>query len=284
MPSIYCIICRDTLGDTSSPMAAACGHVFCLSCTTFHFANTPSCPICRKEQSLDGMIRLFPTWEDGEPRRDARPKSPVDAPPTSPIWSINAQAERTADAVKRAIADQLDPEEALTSCNTFVNSIPERDYPELNTELLQEVQFQLSLMATKLKDDYERKVALLEQEVQVAQQAKSMMRDKLQRSRSRREQEKLQYEKDIRMLQRDKDENVRIFRDQGEKAMLEVSRLQRSVDAAMVNINDILDEKEKAQKGCMRYKKKYYALKASVLSAKRAAGPYDDSDDLIIAD
>lgn len=63
------------------------------------------------------MIRLYPDWEDGLSSKDTRPASPEaeEEISSSPIHvrAIDFEAEQTANVVKRAIAGQVDPEDAL---------------------------------------------------------------------------------------------------------------------------------------------------------------------------
>lgn len=65
------------------------------------------------------MIRLYPNWEDTSTRKDVsqdiRPVSPERSLSSSPVHvrAIDFDAQDTADVIKRAIADQTSPEEAL---------------------------------------------------------------------------------------------------------------------------------------------------------------------------
>ena len=117
MPSFRCSICLDTLDDAKKPMTTLCGHIYCLDCATFHLARMeqPSCAVCRKAQSLDQMIRLYPDWEDGETREDSRyahRDDPVSSSPVS-VRSIERSGEDAVDAIKQAIADRQDTHDAL---------------------------------------------------------------------------------------------------------------------------------------------------------------------------
>ena len=115
MSSFRCSICLDTLNATSKPMTTLCGHIYCLDCATFRFSAHPSCAICRKQQTLDKMIRLYPDWENEETRRDTCGSHPDDTLSSSPIsvHTMDRAAEDAVETVKQSIADKVEPEDAL---------------------------------------------------------------------------------------------------------------------------------------------------------------------------
>ena len=75
--------------------------------------------MCRNPHTLEQMIPLYPAWEDSATRDDARqaarPVSPEETVSSSPdrVRLIDYEAEQTVDVIKRAIAGQVDPEDAF---------------------------------------------------------------------------------------------------------------------------------------------------------------------------
>ncbi|KAI0929028.1 hypothetical protein AcW2_004849 [Taiwanofungus camphoratus] len=57
-----CSICFEDLNNDLSPITTTCGHLYCLDCATYNFANPgATCAICRRPHSMDSLIRLYPT-------------------------------------------------------------------------------------------------------------------------------------------------------------------------------------------------------------------------------
>ena len=98
-------------------MTTTCGHIFCEFCATFHFTNThePCCAVCRTPQALEQLISLHPAWESSSVREEPRPGPSEETVSSSPVHvrAIDYEAQQTADTIRRAIADQEDPDEAL---------------------------------------------------------------------------------------------------------------------------------------------------------------------------
>lgn len=115
MSSFCCTICLDTLDDAARPMSTQCGHIYCMDCATFRFSLNPSCAVCRQPQSLDNMIRLYPNLQTEETRNDASAEQSEDPLSSSPISvrSMDRAAEDSIAATKQAIADRVDPEDAM---------------------------------------------------------------------------------------------------------------------------------------------------------------------------
>ena len=61
MSSLLCAICLDTL-QTKTALSTTCGHIFCSECAKSHFTTRPTCPVCRKVQTFEQLIRLFPEY------------------------------------------------------------------------------------------------------------------------------------------------------------------------------------------------------------------------------
>ena len=153
MPSFRCSICLETLDDATKPMTTLCGHIYCLDCATFQFTREePSCAVCRKRHSLDQMIRLYPDWEDDEVRSASRSSKRDESVSSSPVSvrSIERIGEGVVESIKQAIAGRQQPQDAFLTyvhidsflfahadthlrCNTFVNSVTDRERPHVNT-------------------------------------------------------------------------------------------------------------------------------------------------------
>ena len=59
-----CSICQDALDEANTPMTTLCGHLYCVECATYQFANGGVCAICRTgPYELDALVKLFPDYE-----------------------------------------------------------------------------------------------------------------------------------------------------------------------------------------------------------------------------
>ncbi|KAI1791655.1 hypothetical protein LXA43DRAFT_388915 [Ganoderma leucocontextum] len=68
MPTLICRICLDALHEKKM-MSTKCGHIFCSECASVVFSRTRTrvpCPVCRKPNTYNQLIRLFPEWELAE--------------------------------------------------------------------------------------------------------------------------------------------------------------------------------------------------------------------------
>ncbi|KAI0723739.1 hypothetical protein C8T65DRAFT_627264 [Cerioporus squamosus] len=288
MPSFRCSICLDTLGGTSKPMTTLCGHIYCLDCATFRFSSHPSCAICRKPQTLEEMIRLYPDWESEETRRDACGPDPNDAISSSPISvrSMDRAAEEAVETVKYTIADKVEPEDALMVCNTFVNSVTDREKPHLNTDLLRELSFQLALMSTKMKDKH-AKMKKQTRNVQTTRAIESRLTMQIEKQRStidRLEKENARLSTQVDTMH----ERMDALERQSSCSSEDAGR-QRVYSAKMQNeLEEVRRELEDWKHQALRAKKKYIVLKNKVIEADRAIpsrsrrSTRDGSDDLLV--
>lgn len=62
------MICHDDFDDTVHPWTTSCGHLFCETCTNFHFSfdrETP-CPFCRTAIKRAQLFRLYFDYNNEE--------------------------------------------------------------------------------------------------------------------------------------------------------------------------------------------------------------------------
>ncbi|EJF66283.1 hypothetical protein BD309DRAFT_888533 [Dichomitus squalens] len=288
MPTFRCSICLDSLDDAKKPMTTLCGHIYCLDCATFHLARMeqPSCAVCRKAQPLDQMIRLYPDWEDSEPRGDSRTAEGGVSVSSSPVSvrSIERAGEDAVDAIKQAIADRQDAHDALLTCNTFVNSVTDRERPHINTQLLHEVSFQLSLMSTKMKDDNDR-LRRLRSNAQNARANEAYLRSQIQQHQAtneRLEKEKNYLQSKIIQLE----DRIALLERQCGLSAEDAGRQRVKAGKAQNELEEVKQQCDEWRQAAVRAKKKYHALRNKIEETKRAArrGPSNDtSDDLVVA-
>lgn len=101
-----CTICQDTLHEANTPMTTLCGHLYCVECATYQFANGGVCAICRTgPYELDALIKLFPDYERAS---EERPESSTrrDAPQ-------NGRAVEAGMSALRACHDAMDSGDPL---------------------------------------------------------------------------------------------------------------------------------------------------------------------------
>lgn len=76
--SVRCSICLEDFNDRNTPLATVCGHLYCIDCATYNFANEGSaCAVCRRQHTLDALIRLYPDYDSAGPSRSPAPKQRV---------------------------------------------------------------------------------------------------------------------------------------------------------------------------------------------------------------
>ncbi|RPD66646.1 hypothetical protein L226DRAFT_550534 [Lentinus tigrinus ALCF2SS1-7] len=267
MPSFRCSICLDALDATSKPMTTLCGHIYCLDCATFRFSTQPSCAICRKPQALDKMIRLYP-----------------DCPIS--VRSMDKAAEEAVETVKFSIADKVEQEDALMVCNTFVNSVTDREKPHLNTELLRELSFQLALMSTKMKDEHAR-LKKMTKNVQTTRNIEARLTAQIEKQRSTMD--RLEKEKACLSTQLDTTrERMAALQRQSSFSSEDAGR-QRVNSAKVQNqLEEMQKELDYWKQQALKAKKKYIVLKNKVIEADRAlpsrshCSAHDGSDDLLV--
>ncbi|TFK92262.1 hypothetical protein K466DRAFT_513814 [Polyporus arcularius HHB13444] len=288
MPSFRCSICLDALGATSKPMSTLCGHIYCLDCATFRFGSHPSCAICRSPQTLEQMIRLYPDWEGEETRQDACVPDTNDAVSSSPISvrCMDRAAEEAVETVKYTIAGKVELDDALMVCNTFVNSVTDREKPHLNTDLLRELSFQLALMSTKWKDEH-AKMKKITKNAQTTRAIESRLIAQVEKQRStidRLEKVNASLSTQVVTMRERMDALERQFSCSSEDA----SR-QRVHSAKVENeLEEVRTELEGWKQQALKAKKKYIVLKNKVIAAGRAESSkscrsaHDASDDLLI--
>ncbi|KAI0748634.1 hypothetical protein C8Q80DRAFT_1354396 [Daedaleopsis nitida] len=288
MPSFRCSICLDMMGNLAKPMTTTCGHIYCLDCATFHFTASPSCAVCRKNQTLQAMIRLYPDWEADETRQNAFSSlqdESVSSSPTS-VQSMDRAADEAITAAKQAIADRVDTEDALMVCNTFVNSVTGREKALINTDLLREISFQLTLLTTKIKDDHTR-LEKLTKNAKSARSSEKRLSAQLEQQRSTTdalEKANARLSSQVESLQ----EQVATLEHQCRMSAQDGQRQRVRAGNLEGRLEDAVRELDTWKQQALRAKKKYLALKSKVEDAKRAAFDADrgrvrdKSDDLIV--
>ncbi|KAI0647544.1 hypothetical protein C8Q79DRAFT_907492 [Trametes meyenii] len=254
-------------------MATQCGHIYCLDCATFHFAQAdPFCAVCRKSQTLENMVRLF-LDTDEEPtsgnQNDAlNEEEQLSSSPVS-VRSIERAGEDAVSTVKKAIAGREDMQDALLACNTFVNCVTPRERPHINQELLREISFQLTLVQTELKD-HEERFSRLKQEVQVARGAETAARlqaDEQRRLARRIEKQRIATAEDLRI----QGERYQEIHQQLLVASEDANRQRVRAGKVLNELEEMKREMESWREQAAKAKKKYYVLKNDMRAWKQAA-------------
>ncbi|KAI0807901.1 hypothetical protein C8Q74DRAFT_1189531 [Fomes fomentarius] len=290
MLSFCCTICLDTLDDAARPMSTQCGHIYCMDCATFRFSLNPSCAVCRQPQSLDNMIRLYPNLQTEKTRKDASAEQSEDPLSSSPISvrSMDRAAEDSIAATKQAIADRVDPEDAMMICNTFVNSVTDRGKQHINTELLREISFQLNLMTTKINDDHARLEKLMKN-AKTARSSEKKLTSQLEKRQAAidtLEKANTQLSSQVAMLNERIDTLEKQCHMSSENAQHERFRAGKLEN----QLEDAQQESENWKQQALKVKKKYLVLKSKVEEARRTAGDAhrgraraaSNDDDLVI--
>lgn len=115
-----CTICQDTLDEANTPMTTLCGHLYCVECATYQFANGGVCAICRTgPYELDALIKLFPDYEHAP--------APAQLPESS-----NRRTRRDASHRSKAIEAGRN---ALHACYDALNGAESLDPQRLRSAL-----------------------------------------------------------------------------------------------------------------------------------------------------
>ncbi|KAI0371700.1 hypothetical protein BV20DRAFT_941611 [Pilatotrama ljubarskyi] len=269
-------------------MSTQCGHIYCLDCATFHFSQgDPFCAVCRRPQTLENMIRLFPDNDSDVARDDTSDMGEADQLSSSPVSvrSIERAGQDAVDIVKKAIAGREDMKDALLACNTFVNCVTPREKAHINEELLRDIAFQLTLVQTVLKD-HEKDIARLKNEIQIARAAETTARlqvDEQRRLARRAEKQKAGLAEELKAQQ----ERYELIRQQCIIATEDATRQRVRAGKLLNELEEKEDEMLKWREQAAKAKRKYYALKNELKEVKRSAAGgqrqgylRDGSDDL----
>lgn len=102
-----CSICLDTLGDQPEvpPMATRCGHLYCLTCATFHFASSDTtCAVCRTPHGLDALIKLYPNYTESAAGDGGGP-SQLERGETRSRWTHDDRARTDLARITQRVLD-----------------------------------------------------------------------------------------------------------------------------------------------------------------------------------
>ncbi|KAI8982853.1 hypothetical protein BD414DRAFT_537872 [Trametes punicea] len=253
-------------------MATQCGHIYCLDCATFHFSQAdPFCAVCRKAQTLENMVRLFPDSEEEYADLHAERSHEEEQLSSSPVsvMSIERAGQDAVNTVKKAIAGQEDMQNAILACNTFVNCVTPRERRHINEELLRELAFQLTLVQTTLQDNQER-ITRLKDEVQMTRAAETAARLQLDghvRALRRLEKQRAAVGEELKAQQ----ERYELIYQQCIVATEDATRQRVRVQKILQDLEDMSKEMQKWRDTAAKAKRKYYALKNELKELKQAA-------------
>lgn len=96
MSSLLCTSCLDSL-HTKTAVSTTCGHIFCSECVSRQFIVRSACPVCRRAQTLEQLIRLYPEYGTASLEAsssgvtassvdDVTPLQPEGQIPSAPHW------------------------------------------------------------------------------------------------------------------------------------------------------------------------------------------------------
>nr|VWO94724.1 Sphingomyelinase (SMase) (EC [Ganoderma boninense] len=231
------------------------------------------------------MIRLYPDWEDGDARvgqRSAGEDEPVSSSPVS-VRSIEHAGQEAVNSIKQAIAGNQQPQDAFLTCNTFVNSVTDRERGHINTKLLREVSFQLNLLSTKLKDDADR-LREMRSTLQSARANEARMNQEIQKQKAEIDTLK----EDRRRLEwgvLHQEDRIALLEHQCALSTEDAGRQRVKAGKAMAELEDVRQQCEEWKQAAVKAKKKYHVLKNKIEDTKRAARrshTQDASDDLVV--
>ncbi|KAI0332643.1 hypothetical protein GY45DRAFT_1320855 [Cubamyces sp. BRFM 1775] len=260
------------MGSDATPMSTHCGHIYCLDCATFHFSQAdPFCAVCRKPQTLETMIKLYPDSK-GDSGYDESDNMTHDGQLSSSpvsVMSIERAGRDAATTVKKAIAGKEDLQDAVLACNTFVNCVTPRERAHINKEILQDIAFQLTLVQTTLHDNQEQ-ITRLKSEVERARAAESAARlqtDGYNRALQRAKKERAAFEGKLKEQQKRYD----MLHHQCVAATEDATRQHVHVAQLREDIKELSAELQQWKEHAAKAKRKYYALRNEMRELKRAA-------------
>ncbi|KAL6301767.1 hypothetical protein BKA93DRAFT_795773 [Sparassis latifolia] len=109
-----CSICFEGLCEEKCPMTTPCGHMYCIDCATYNFVEPGSfCAICRRPQTLDTLIRLYPDYGDDTEQRASSSKRGRNADMGREVIDACAAVLKSGDYGADALAPALSKSENL---------------------------------------------------------------------------------------------------------------------------------------------------------------------------
>ncbi|OSD08351.1 hypothetical protein PYCCODRAFT_1441272 [Trametes coccinea BRFM310] len=257
-------------------MATQCGHIYCLDCATFHFSQgDPCCAVCRKAQTLENMVRLFPDCEEDSAKGtvdESHDDEQISSSPVS-VMSIERAGQDAVNTLKKALAGREDMQDAILACNTFVNCVSPRERPHINEALLQDISFQLNLVQTvcvQALHDNQGHITRLKNEVQRVRAAETAARLQIDgHARALRRAEKQIAAKNNELQAQQ--ERYELIYQQCIVATEDATRMRVRVAKVLQDLEDMSVEMQKWKEQAAKAKRKYYALKSEIKELKQVA-------------
>ncbi|KAH9900813.1 hypothetical protein C8Q73DRAFT_786253 [Cubamyces lactineus] len=253
-------------------MSTHCGHIYCLDCATFHFSQAdPFCAVCRKPQTLETMIKLYPdsnedtSFDENDNMIDG---GELSSSPVS-VMSIERAGRDAVMTVKRAIAGKEDLQDAVLACNTFVNCVTPRERAHINQDLLRDIAFQLTLVQTTLHDNQEQ-ITRLKDEVERARAAESAARlqtDGYSRALQRAKKERAALEGKWKEQQK----RYEALHQQCVATTEDATRQHVRVATLSADVEELSAQLQQWKEHAAKAKRKYYALRNEMKELKKAA-------------
>ncbi|CCM04413.1 uncharacterized protein FIBRA_06590 [Fibroporia radiculosa] len=238
-------------------MATHCGHLYCLDCATYNFATAnASCAICRRPQTLDDLIKLYPDYE----REPARPPSPLADARIADIGTsvldacyevLQSDDEFDDETLGSALSKTDDLLEALSNCETC---------PSSTRRLLAAIVSVLSEIRAKLSETTSRIPELQRDRDRLLEIARTL-KDKLKLCIRDRQAERASANEQLQDLRTEWSDRVSALQDRLQELSALLAAERAKAEASTTSCEKLEAEKKQWRLYANRYKKKYYALR-----------------------
>ncbi|OCH85695.1 hypothetical protein OBBRIDRAFT_797917 [Obba rivulosa] len=273
--NVRCGICLEDI--TANIWATQCGHLYCEECATFNFTRSnPACAICRREHAFEALVRLYPDF-DTDNRAGGSTARAGDKQSRRVDALLGAAMGGCLDLLEHGCEDSQRTEIVLSRVDNLLNALPnDAVHPELQHSLQT---LAALLMQIRSKIPTAQRLIALELECESyrgeAHGLKSQLTDAIrQRDENRK---KLKEEHKARR-------NAWAAQKSHLQAQLQEATGQLAAERGKVERAELAKEKAEAEKrqamfSSMRYKKKYYALKAQISALSKFKASGGESDD-----
>ncbi|KAH9950255.1 hypothetical protein B0H21DRAFT_563690 [Amylocystis lapponica] len=275
-----CTICLEDFSDLNPALTTACGHLYCIDCATFVFANDgATCAVCRKPNTLDALIRLYPDWDNsGEANGGASGSMPKRT-------GLGEMGNDVLDAchtvLESGIVTNANVAPVLYRAENLVASISRRkEAPDLQY-LLQSLTEVFSELRAKIQDSDQTRDA---QESAARMELQRQQRTRVLREVRVRKEEQRNMRAEFLQQHTASQARIQYLEERLQELTQDLAAERARVLSNRMTMESLQEEMRQWRSSALKYKKKYHVMKQEVGTVKRSVTdmfPQEDSLDII---
>ncbi|GBE81756.1 predicted protein [Sparassis crispa] len=252
--------------------------MYCIDCATYNFVEPGSfCAICRRSQTLDTLIRLYPDYGDDTEQRASSSKRGRNADMGREVIDACAVVLKSGDYGADALAPALSKSENLVE--TLSLSSLSHEASDVG-RLLRSLTTMLNEIRSKLQDV--ERLQQLQDERNSFKQAYKKQKEKLKDLTRIQGDLRMNAEVEIARQRNDLTARASNLQENLQAVISELSTQHARVEQQAHTIEDLEKEVLKWRSDATRYKKKYHVLKTNVNSGMKAAHDGFADDSLVV--